>query len=158
MKVRIELKTLPIFCTILFLVGCSTTTLPGWSGHYKDDTVSAPAREFSETPESRKVIMGSPVYALINGCQLLQRYSVRTNQNFHSSLNLIKNRAYLMGAKWLNVVYHSELDSNEKLILEVGRGPVTLLDGTQLVSARYLTVLAADLYDCPCNTTACINK
>lgn len=120
----------------------------------KDRTLVAPNIQFQETPQSKSVIVGSQIYAAANGCQMIKRYRVITNADFTGTLNLMKYRASLMGAKWISIVSHRELDRYENA-RHLANDQIIFQDGYDLGSARYLTTLDADLYDCPCNTGAC---
>jgi hypothetical protein len=70
----------------------------------RDITLMAPTVQFQETPQSRSVIVGSQVYAAVNACHLIKRYRVITNDDFTGTMNLMKYRASLMGAKWITVI------------------------------------------------------
>lgn len=138
-------------------VGCAVkpvVPVPLFSSTYKDNTLKVPDQHFSETEQSKAIVVGSAFYAQLNSCRIIQRYQVRTNQDFVSSMNLLKNRAALMGAKWITIVQHSEIDRTENSF-QFEPDTVILRDGTELGSSRYLTTLAADLYDCPCNVNSC---
>jgi hypothetical protein len=128
--------------------------LPLFSYTYKDNTLTVPDQQFSETEQSKAIVVGSAFYAQLNSCRIIQRYQVRTNQDFVSSMNLLKNRAYMMGSKWITIVKHTEIDRIENSF-QSGPDTVILRDGTDLGSSRYLTILAADLYDCPCSASSC---
>lgn len=143
---------------IVFLSGCQTVELNSPSRNsFKDESMIQPNAMFMETPQSKTVVVGSAVYAQINSCQFIKRYRVRTNADFLSTVNLMKNRAYYMGAKWVNIVHHSEIDKYENAIF-IEPNEVIIREGTDLGSARYLTTLTADLYDCPCNTNSCSGR
>jgi hypothetical protein len=116
---------------------------------YIDKTVAVPSQYFMETPESTSVLVGSDVFAKVAGCQFMQRYKVRTNVNFYQSLNLIKYRSAMMGAKRLTVVKHEEVDAVEGRIAIYDDNVVYLEAGTSLQGAAFHTTLMADLYDCP---------
>jgi len=116
---------------------------------YIDKTVSVPSQYFMETPESKSVHVGSGIFAQAAGCQYMQRYKVRTNVNFSQSLNLMKYRSALMGAKRISVVKHEEVDALEGRIAIYDDNVVYLEAGTSLQGAAYHTTLIADLYDCP---------
>ena len=123
----------------------------------KDATLVAPNIQFMETPQSKSVIVGSQVYAAANACQIIKRYRIVTNTDFTGSLNLMKYRASLMGAKWITVVSHREIDRYENSI-QLSNEQVIFRDGVDIGSARYLTTLVADLYDCPCNVNTCSGR
>lgn len=136
------------------LSACHTTQPLVADASYRDMTASAPSWEYSETAKSKYVIVGSQTFAMASGCQFLQRYAVRTNADFNASMNLLKNRSALMGANWITVASHSEID----LLEQPGyrhRVPITWREGTIPRNNRYLTELVGDLYDCPCGVTAC---
>lgn len=116
---------------------------------YIDRTVAVPSQYFMETPESKSVHVGSEVFAKVAGCQFMQRYKVRTNVNFSQTLNLIKYRSAMMGAKRISVVKHEEVDALERRIVIQDDNVVYLEAGTSLQGASYHTTLIADLYDCP---------
>lgn len=117
----------------------------------------APNIHFQETPQSKSVIVGSQIYALTNSCQLIKRYKVVTNSDFTGTLNLMKYRASLMGAKWLTIVSHRELDRFENSI-QLNNDQIIYRDGVDIGSARYLSTIVADLYDCPCNVNTCSGR
>ena len=145
---------------VVTLAGCAVKPamhVPLLSATYKDNTLTVPDQQFAETEQSKSVVVGSAFYAQINSCRIIQRYQVRTNQDFVSTMNLMKNRAHMMGAKWITVVHHSEIDRTESAYL-AEPDTVILRDGTDLGSSRYLTKLAADLYDCPCNVNSCSGR
>lgn len=123
----------------------------------KDATLVAPNIQFMETPQSKSVIVGSQVYAAANACQIIKRYRIVTNTDFTGSLNLMKYRASMMGAKWITVVSHREIDRYENSI-QLSNEQVIFRDGVDIGSARYLTTLVADLYDCPCNVNTCSGR
>jgi hypothetical protein len=116
---------------------------------YIDKTVSVPSQYFMETSESKSVHVGSGIFAQAAGCQYMQRYKVRTNVNFSQSLNLIKYRSAMLGAKRISVVKHEEVDSLERRITIYDDNVVYLEAGTSLQGAAYHTTIIADLYDCP---------
>jgi hypothetical protein len=116
---------------------------------YIDKTVSVPSQYFMETPESKSIHVGSNIFAQAAGCQYMQRYKVRTNVNFSQSLNLIKYRSAMMGAKRISVVKHEEVDAKERRIVIHDDNVVYLEAGTSLQGAAYHTTIIADLYDCP---------
>lgn len=120
----------------------------------RDATMVAPNFQFQETAQSRSVIVGSQVYATANACQMIKRYRVVTNSDFTGSLNLMKYRAALMGAKWITIVQHRELDRFENAV-HLSNEQVVYRDGIDLGTSRYLTTLVADLYDCPCTVSGC---
>lgn len=121
---------------------------------YRDMTAVAPSWEYSETTQSKYVIVGSQTFAMAAGCQFLQRYAVRTNADFGSTLNLLKNRSALMGANWVTIASHSEVDLLEHPGYQL-QNHIILREGTVTQENRFLTELIGDLYDCPCGTTAC---
>lgn len=149
-------KILALLVSSVVLTACHHVPLNG-APSFKDNTLSAPSIHFSETPQSKSVIVGSAVYASVNSCQLIKRYRVRTNADFTASLNLMKYRAAMMGAKWITIVQHSELDKFENAY-QLENDQLILQDGTEMGSARYLTSIVADLYDCPCNTSTCSGR
>jgi len=114
---------------------------------YIDKTVAVPNIYFMETPESKSVHVGSSIFAQAAGCQFMQRYKVRTNASFSESLNLIKYRSAMMGAKRITVIKHEEVDANESRI-SIYDDVVYVRAGTSLHGADYHTTIAADLYDC----------
>jgi hypothetical protein len=116
---------------------------------YIDRTVSVPSQYFMETPESKSVHVGSGIFAQAAGCQYMQRYKVRTKVNFSHSLNLIKYRSAMMGAKRISVVRHEEVDALEKRIAIHDDNVIYLEAGTSLQGASFHTTIIADLYDCP---------
>ena len=157
------MRTLLAAVMMVSLGACSTIdltqyqALPKSMATLKDRSLPTPSWEFSETDSSNRVIVGASFYAQLNSCQFIQRYKARTNQNFTSTLNLVKNRAYRMGAKWITIIHHSETDwTEESPYLETSK--VEYITGTQINESRYITTLVADLYDCPCNTQTCSNR
>ena len=145
----------------LVLTGCHTVPLdrvPAYSNMVaKDSTLMAPNYQYQETPQSKSVIVGSQVYAMTNSCTLIKRYRVVTNSDFTGTLNLMKYRASLMGAKWLTIVSHRELDRYENST-QLSNDQVIYRDGVDIGSSRYLSTVVADLYDCPCNTNTCSGR
>lgn len=143
------------------LSGCNTVPLspvPSYSNMIaRDATLMAPNYQYQETPQSKSVIVGSQVYAIVNSCTLIKRYRVVTNSDFTGTLNLMKYRASLMGAKWLTVISHRELDRYENSI-QTTSDEVIYRDGVDIGSSRYLSTIVADLYDCPCNTNSCSGR
>jgi hypothetical protein len=118
---------------------------------YIDKTVSAvsvPNALFMETPQSKSIHVGSNVFAQVAGCQLMQRYKVRTAATFTESLNLFKYRAALMGAKRIAIVKHEEVDAKEGRIAILDDDVVYIQAGTSLAGAHFHTTITADLYDC----------
>ena len=145
----------------LVLTGCHTVPLdhvPAYNNMVaKDSTLMAPNYQYQETPQSKSVIVGSQVYAMTNSCTLIKRYRVVTNSDFTGTLNLMKYRASLMGAKWLTIVSHRELDRYENST-QLSNDQVIYRDGVDIGSSRYLSTVVADLYDCPCNTNTCSGR
>lgn len=143
------------------LAGCSSVPLystPIYSSmQSKDSTLVAPNYQYQETPQSKSVIVGSQTYAMTNACQLIKRYRVITNSDFTGTLNLIKYRASLMGAKWMTIVSHRELDRFENSI-QLNNDQVIYRDDIDIGSSRYLSTIVADLYDCPCNVNTCSGR
>ena len=121
---------------------------------YRDKTLTQPNIYFEVTPESRSVIVGSGTNARINGCTLMQRYRVNTNADFTASMNLMRYRSALMGARWVSIVHHGEIDVLEGSS-QIGENVIYLRDGTDLGSSRFLTTIVADIFDCPCDTKSC---
>lgn len=118
---------------------------------YIDKTVSAvsvPNALFMETPQSKSIHVGSNIFAQAAGCQLMQRYKVRTTATFTESLNLFKYRAALMGAKRIAIVKHEEVDAKEGRIAILDDDVVYIQAGTSLQGAPFHTTITADLYDC----------
>lgn len=115
---------------------------------FADTTLVQPNRLFAETPESRSVAVGSQIQASVGGCSIMQRYMVRTNTDFPSTMYLFKYRAALMGAKRIVVIHHSEIDGSE-FAGTYDTANLILREGTSLQGSRYFTKLIADLYDCP---------
>ena len=143
------------------LAGCATIPLEGPAIYSnmksKDTTLMAPDFQYQETPQSKSIIVGSQTYAITNSCQLIKRYRVVTNADFTSSLNLMKYRASLMGAKWITIVSHREVDRLENSI-QLSNDQVIYRDGVDIGSARYLSAIVADLYDCPCSINTCSSR
>jgi hypothetical protein len=147
-----------ILCAVL-LSGCATVDLrvSSTGPSYRDATLVQPDILYQETPQSRSVIVGSQVYATVNSCSLIKRYRIRTNTDFTSALNLFKNRAHMMGGKWVTVVHHSEVDNIENAYI-TGNQEIILREGTDMGSSRYLTTIVGDIYDCPCNINSCSGR
>ena len=148
-----------VVASVLVLSGCVHPHLPNTMDMvvYKDSTQVAPSYQFLETPESKSVIVGSYSYAMVNACQPIKRYRIRTNADFTGSMNLLKYRAALMGAKWVTVVNHQEIDRFESTYFTAS-DQIILKDGTELGSSRYFTSITADLLDCPCSVTSCSGR
>ena len=115
---------------------------------YIDKTVSVPNVLFMETPQSKSVAVGSDVFAQTAGCQFMQRYKVRTTATFTESLNLLKYRSALMGAKRISIVKHEEVDASESRIVIHDDDVVYLQAGTSLQGSPFHTTITANLYDC----------
>lgn len=147
--------------SIGILCGCANIPLENTALYTnmkaKDETLMAPDFQYQETPQSKSIIVGSQTYAMTNSCQLIKRYRVVTNSDFTGSLNLMKYRASLMGAKWITIVSHRELDRMENAI-QLSNDQVIYRDGVDIGSARYLSAIVADLYDCPCNINSCSSR
>ena len=147
-------KLLLLATAVILLTGC--VNLPAGryleeQRSYIDKTVSAvsvPNALFMETPQSKSVHVGSNIFAQAAGCQLMQRYKVRTTATFTESLNLFKYRAALMGAKRIAIVKHEEVDAKEGRIAILDDDVVYLQAGTSLQGAQYHTTITADLFDC----------
>ncbi|MFN6408137.1 MAG: hypothetical protein ACK4VU_11550 [Limnohabitans sp.] len=154
-------STLVAMFGVCVLAGCTAIPLenpPIYSNYKsKDTTLMAPDFQYQETPQSKSIIVGSQTYAITNSCQLIKRYRVVTNSDFTGSLNLMKYRASLMGAKWITIVSHRELDRNENAI-QLNNDQIIYRDGIDIGSARYLSAIVADLYDCPCNINTCSSR
>ena len=149
---------LGIVCAVL-LSGCTSVDMrvASTGPSYRDATLVQPDILYQETPQSKSVIVGSQVYATVNSCSLIQRYRIRTNTDFTSALNLFKNRAHMMGGKWVTIVHHSEVDNVENAYV-TGNHEIILREGTDMGSARFLTTIVGDIYDCPCNITSCSGR
>lgn len=158
LDIMTKTSLIAILCAVA-LTGCATVDVRVSSKgpSYGDATLIQPDILYQETPQSRSVIVGSQVYATVNSCSLIQRYRIRTNTDFTSALNLFKNRAHMMGGKWVTVVHHSEVDSIESAYI-TGNQEIILREGTDLGSSRYLTTIVGDIYDCPCNITTCSGR
>ena len=156
-----KISTLIALTTALFLTACANIDLRVSSNvandKSKDTTISQPDVLYQETPQSKSIIVGSQVYATINSCSLIQRYRVRTNSDFSSALNLFKNRAFLMGGKWVTIVHHSEtgMPANPHV---ASQHDIMLREGTHLSTSPYLTTIVGDIYDCPCNINSCSGR
>jgi hypothetical protein len=118
---------------------------------YIDKTISAvsvPNALFMETPQSKSIHVGSNIFAQAAGCQLMQRYKVRTTATFIETLNLFKYRAALMGAKRISIIKHEEVDAREGRIAILDDDVYYIQAGTSLEGAHFHTTITADLYDC----------
>ena len=137
--------------TVLFLTGCihppSGSQLEEHKS-YIDKTVLVPNILFMETPQSKSILVGSDIFARTAGCQFMQRYKVRTTATFTESLNLLKYRSALMGAKRISIVKHEEVDSSESRIVIYDANIVYVQAGTSLQGAPFHTTITANLYDC----------
>ena len=149
------MKKLILLCTaVLFLSGCVNLHAERHlqeQRSYIDKTVSAvsvPNALFLETAQSKSVHVGSNILAQAAGCQLMQRYKVRTTATFTESLNLFKYRAAMMGAKRIAIIKHEEVDSKEGRIAIHDDEIVYIQAGTSLQGAPFHTTITADLYDC----------
>jgi len=140
------------FLTVLLFTAC-TTHVPMT---YRDSTVIVPAKQFEDNELSKQVIVGSAQNAKDSSCVFMQRYKVTTNQNFTSSLNLLKYRAALMGEERITIINHDELNAQEEKYTIRGQ-EVIVKEGTALNGADFQTTLVADLYDCSCPTCGCTN-
>jgi hypothetical protein len=151
-------KILASIAMALGLAGCHHMPLDSapvmTNSAAKDATLVAPNFQFLETPQSKSIIVGSQVYAAVNACQIIKRYRIVTNTDFTGSMNLMKYRAALMGAKWITIVAHREVDRMENSV-QLNDEQIIFRDGVDIGSARYLTTLIADLYDCPCTVNSC---
>jgi hypothetical protein len=154
-------RLFPVMLSLALLAGCQQLPLnepiPMSNLTAADQTLRAPSAQFQESAQSKSVIVGSQVFASANGCQLIKRYRVVTNADFTGSLNLMKYRASLMGAKWITIVSHSEIDRHENA-RHLANEQIIYQDGYDLGSERYLTRIDADLYDCPCKEGACTTR
>ena len=112
---------------------------------YKDTTVHSNINYVEEDLVAKQVAVGSKYYAESSKCKVLQRYKVRTNSDFTSSLNLLKYRAAMMGAQRIVIVHHSEINSYENEYVskeeKITKNPVP-------DEQYFYTTLIADLYDC----------
>jgi hypothetical protein len=133
--------------TTIVLPEVPTPRLTEEQRSYIDKTVAIPNMYFMETPESKSILVGSSIFAQASGCQFMQRYKVRTNATFLESLNLLKYRSAMMGAKRLTIVKHEEVDANEGRI-SIYDDVVFLRAGTSLQGADFHSTIVADLYDC----------
>lgn len=151
---------------LLSLTGCAIVPLPPQSladgneelRSYKDQTLGIPNRYFTETDESKSVIVGSSLNAYVAGCTLMQRYKIRTNADFSSSLNLFKYRSALMGAKRISIAKHEEINPSEKKVVIEDGEKIYVSAGTSIDSGQFHTTIIGDLFDCPCTTEACKAK
>ena len=128
--------------------------------NYEDRTIDRPFEYFQPTPQSRAIVVGSEVFARAAACQVIQRYKIRTNADFTSSMNLFKYRAYEMGGQRVVILHHSEINSNEpgwSTVVKQGRD-VFLREGTTLEKSQYFTTIIGYIYDCPCNMDVCKSK
>jgi hypothetical protein len=136
---------------VLFLSGCihppSGRQLDEQRS-YIDKTVSVPNVLFMETPQSKSVIVGSDIFAQTAGCQFMQRYKVRTTATFTESLNLLKYRSAMMGAKRISIVKHEEVDAAESRVVIHDDDVLYIQAGTSLQGAPFHTTITANLYDC----------
>ncbi len=152
-KLNLEtiMKKISFIILINFILSACSTIVPNT---YRDSTVTLPAKQFDENELSKHVIVGSDKNAKDSSCTLMQRYKVTTNQNFTASMNLIKNRAALMGAGRIAIINHEELNAQEEKYTIRG-WEVAVKEGTALNGADFQTTLVADLYDCSCPACGC---
>jgi hypothetical protein len=146
------MKNLFALCFLTLLVSCNHIPLENqkdWKS-YKDETVPVKFidKYFLETPESKSIIVASRAGAEIAACKFMQRYKVRTNADFTSSMNLYKYRVALMGADRIAIVSHEEYFNGENKIVLDDEGDILLRAGTSLQGAMYHTTIVADLFDC----------
>jgi hypothetical protein len=144
-------KVVVVGSVVMVLSGCvslDTNRSLDEQKSYIDKTVSVPSHYFRETPQSKSVTVGSHMFAQAAGCHFMQRYKVRTTANFTDTLNLIKYRSALMGAKRISIVKHEELDANENRINIRDENVIYMEAGTSLQGAPFHTTIVADLYDC----------
>ena len=113
----------------------------------ESSTQIQPDRIYLETPESKSVSVGSHLQASLNGCTGMQRYRIRTNSDFLSTLHLFKYRAALMGARRIVIINHTEIDIKE-LSPNIDKNPILIREGTTLQTSSVITILTADLYEC----------
>jgi hypothetical protein len=141
---------------VAILTGCTAVPLEDGSQprNYRDQTITQPHMYFEETPQSKSVIVGSAQFAKANGCAFISRYRIRTNTDFTSSVNMFRYRANLMGAKWVTILQHGEVDRSEGAY-QMADGGVVLREGKDMGSSRFFTTIVGDLYDCPCSATSC---
>ncbi len=154
-----KISTLITLTTALLLTACAGVDLRVASSGVidKDATLMQPDVLYQETPQSKSIIVGSQVYATVNSCSLIQRYRVRTNSDFSSALNLFKNRAHLMGGKWVTIVHHSETGMPNS-VHSAAQTDIMLREGTHLSNSPYLTTIVGDIYDCPCSINSCSGR
>lgn len=140
-----------ISMTLIFLTGCvhppSGRQLEEQRS-FIDKTVSVPNVLFMETPQSKSVLVGSDTFARTAGCQFMQRYKVRTTATFTESLNLLKYRSAMMGAKRISIIKHEEVDASESRIVIYDDDVVYVQAGTSLQGTPFHTTIIANLYDC----------
>ena len=110
-------------------------------------TQIVPHSIYMETTEGKAVSVSSEVQAKLNGCTNMQRYRIRSNTDFLSTLHLFKYRAALMGAKRIVVIQHVEMDRKEFFASSDMHSTHTR-EGTTLENSSLFTSLTADLYDC----------
>ena len=110
-------------------------------------TQIVPHSIYMETTEGKTVSVSSEVQAKLNGCTNMQRYRIRSNTDFLSTLHLFKYRAALMGAKRIVVIQHVEMDRKEFFASSDMHSTHTR-EGTTLENSSLFTSLTADLYDC----------
>ena len=138
-----------VFILGIVVSGCAGTSLvtPFSAVVQEASTQVQPDRIYLETPESKSVNVGSYTQAQIAGCSNMQRYRIKTNTDFLSTLQLFKYRAALMGAKRIVIVNHTEIDSKE-FFASSDRNPILIREGTTLQGTSLFTILTADLFDC----------
>jgi hypothetical protein len=145
-------KIIYVFISSIVVAGCvitpMTQTPPSTTQIQDASTQYQPDRIYLETPESKSVTIGSYLQASIAGCTNMQRYRIKTNTDFLSTLHLFKYRAALMGAKRIVIVNHTEIDSKE-FYASSDRNPTLIREGTTLQGSSLFTILTADLYACP---------
>ena len=92
------MRYLLVLFLIVHCVGCSTSpkaeSKPVASTEhlrqleFKDHFLVVPPHFFQETAQSKAVIAGSKFYAQSNYCELIRRYTLKTNVDFNSDINL----------------------------------------------------------------------
>ena len=134
-------------CTVTPLTDAQKQLTPAATVTQEASTQVQPDRIYLETPESKSVTVGSYLQASLAGCSNMQRYRIKTNTDFLSTLQLFKYRAALMGARRIVIVNHTEIDSKE-FYASSDRNPTLIREGTTLQGTSLFTILTADLYDC----------
>ena len=116
--------------------------------NFSDITIIQPAKNYLESAESKSVAVISQEQAAALKCSNMQRYKVRTNVDFTSTMHLLRYRSSLMGANKIAIIYHGELDDSEGAAT-ADTTEVHIREGSTISGSKIHSTLVGDLYDCP---------